>query len=260
MSRLKLAVATRSFGLPIKRAIKTAAQIGAQGVQLDVQNEVSPSSFGASGERHFNKLLEEFNLSIASFRLPARRSLEEPEFLDQRIAQIKSSMEFAWRLRVPILIIHPGTIQNKEEENFALVCEVMNDLAKYASHIGTELCIACENNSSTTIQELISNVHTGPVGIDFDTAEMIFHKQDPESYIRMLHSSIKSYRIRDAVREMEGGGIEVPLGQGMVIWDQFLPLVSETAYQGWLAIDRTQGNQRLEDCRQAITYLQSIFH
>lgn len=263
MSRLKLAVATRCFGLPVKRAIQSAAQIGAQGVQLDAQNEVTPSSFGASGDRHFRKLLEEFNLSVAALRLPARRSLVEPEFIDQRVEHIKSALEFAWRLKVPILIIHPGTIENKEGENeaggnFSLICEVMNDLAGYASHIGTDLCIACENNSSTIIHELISKVHTGFVGVDFDTAEMIFNSQDQENYIRTLHSSIKSYRLRDAVREMEGGGIEVPLGQGMVIWDQFLPLVSETAYQGWLTIDRTQGDRRLEDCRQAISYLQSI--
>ncbi len=260
MSRLKLAVATRCFGLPIKRAIKSAAQIGARGVQLDAQNEMTPSSFGASGERHFRKLLEEFNLSVASLRLPARRSLVEPEFIDQRIDHIKSALQFAWRLKVPILIIHPGTIENDEGGNFPLICEVMNDLAGYASHIGTDLCIACENNSSTIIQELISRVHAGFVGVDFDTAEMIFNSQDQENYIRALHSSIRSYRLRDAIREIEGGGIEVPLGQGMVVWDQFLPLVSETAYQGWLTIDRTQGNQQLEDCRQAISYLQSILN
>ncbi|QDT40440.1 Xylose isomerase-like TIM barrel [Gimesia alba] len=258
MLRLKLAVATRSFGLPIKRAIKTAAQIGARGVQLDVQNEITPSSFGASGDRQFRKLLEEFNLSIASLRLPARHALTEPEFIDQRVSQIKSALEFAWRLRVPILIIHPGQIQTDEGGNFLLVCEVLNDLVRFASHIGTELCIACETNSTSTIRELVSKVNAGFVGIDFDTADMVFSHQNQESAIRELHTWIKSYRLRDAIREMDRGGSEVPIGQGMVMWDQFLPLVMETGYQGWLTVDRTQGDQKLEDCQRGISYLNSL--
>lgn len=258
MSRMKLAVATRCFSMPMKRAIKSAAEIGARGIQLDAQNEVSPASFGASGDRHFRKYLEEFNLSIASLRLPSRHALTESEFLDQRVASIKSALEFAWRLKSPLLIIHPGTIQTGTTGNFANVCEVLNDLAQFASHIGTELCIACENNSPSIILELISEVHSGPIGVELDTAEMIFNNHDPESTIRELHSAIKTYRLRDAIREMDKGGIEVPLGQGMVMWDQFLPLVSETGYQSWLTVDRTQGDQRREDCQRAISYLNSV--
>ena len=258
MSRLKLAVATRCFNMPMKRAIRSAAEIGARGVQLDAQNEVSPAAFGASGDRHFRKYLEEFNLSVASLRLPSRHALTEPEFLDQRVASIKSALEFAWRLKGPVLIIHPGTIQTGDGGNFENVCEILTDLARFASHIGTELCIACENNSPTMILELISEIRSGPIGVELDTAEMIFNNNDPESSIRELHSWIKTYRLRDAIREMDKGGIEVPLGQGMVMWDQFLPLVAETGYQGWLTVDRTQGDRRLKDCQLAISYLESV--
>ncbi|MCH9655173.1 MAG: sugar phosphate isomerase/epimerase [Planctomycetes bacterium] len=258
MSRLKLAVATRCFSLPVKRAIKSAAEIGARGVQLDAQNEVSPASFGGTGDRHFRKYLEEFNLKVASLRLPSRHALTEPEFLDQRVDSIKSALEFARRLGGPLLIIHPGLIRTGEEGNFASVCEVLNDLVRFASHIGIDLCISCENNSPTIIRELVSEVRSGLIGVELDTAEMIFNQQDPESSIRELHSWIKTYRLRDAVREMDRGGIEVPLGQGMVMWDQFLPLVSETDYQGWLIVDRTQGDQRLKDCQNAISYLESV--
>lgn len=258
MSRFKLAVATRCFGQPIKQAIKTAAQIGARGVQLDVQNEISPSSFGASGERQFRKLLEEFNLSVASLRLPARRTLVDTEFLDERVSQIKSALDFAWRLKAPYLIIHPGTIQSEDTSTFPMVCEVLNDLARHASHIGTEICIACEKNSSAVIRELVSKVTTGFIGIDFDTAEMVYTRQDQESTIRELYTWIKSYRLRDAVREMDGEGSEVPLGKGMVMWDHFLPLVMETGYQGWLTVDRTQGENKRDDCRSGISYLNSL--
>jgi sugar phosphate isomerase/epimerase len=258
MSRLKLAVATRGFGMPIKNAIKTAARIGARGIQLDVQQEISPASFGASGDRQFRKLLEEFNLSLASFRLPGRGALVDPEFLDQRISQIRAALEFAWRLQVPHLIIHPGLIQTGEGGNFEMICEVLNDLARFSDHIGTGLCIACGKNSPSVIRELVAKVNTGFLGVELDTADMIIHNQNPETTIRELHPWIRAYRLRDAIREMDTDGQEVSLGKGMVMWDQFLPLVWETAYQGWLAVDRTQGDQRVEDCRRGIDYLQSI--
>ncbi len=258
MSRLKLAVATRSFGKPLKKAIRSAAEIGAQGVQLDAQNEVSSASFGASADRHFRKYLEEFNLSVSSLRLPARHALMEPEFLDQRVATIKSALEFSWRIRSPLLIIHPGTIQTGDGGNFSDICEILNDLAGFASHIGTDLSIACENNSPEMISELISEVRSGQLGVELDTAEMIFNNQNPEALIRALHPWIKTYRLRDAIREMDKSGIEVPLGQGMVMWDEILPLISETGYQGWLTLDRTQGDQKLRDCHHAISYLSSV--
>lgn len=258
MSRLKLAVATRCFGMPIKNAIKTAARIGARGVQLDIQNEITPSSFGASGDRQFRKLLEEFNLGLASFRLPARGALTDPEFLDQRMSQIRGAIEFAWRLQAPSLIIHPGTIQTGEGGNFILIREVLNDLARFSDHIGTELCIACGRNSPAVIRELITTVHSGLIGVELDTAEMVLNSQNPESTIRELHAWIRSYRLRDAIREMDGEGQEVPLGKGMVMWDQVLPLIWETGYQGWLAVDRTQGSQRVEDCQRGINYLHSL--
>ncbi|MEQ9069095.1 MAG: sugar phosphate isomerase/epimerase family protein [Gimesia chilikensis] len=258
MSRLKLAVATRCFGMPIRNAIKTAARIGARGIQLDVQQEVTPSSFGASGDRQFRKLLEEFNLSLASFRMPARGALVDPEFLDQRVSQIRAALEFAWRLQAPSLIIHPGLIQTDDGGNFTLICEVLNDLVRFSNHIGTELCIACGKNSPAVMRDLVSRVNAGFLGIELDPADMVLNNHNPEKTIRELHPWIRAYRLRDAVREMDTDGQEVPLGRGMVMWDQFLPLVWETAYQGWLAVDRTQGDQRIEDCRRGIDYLNTI--
>jgi sugar phosphate isomerase/epimerase len=76
--------------------------------------------------------------------------------------------------------------------------------------------------------------------------------------LRTLHASVWQVRVRDAVREMDGSGVEVPLGRGEVVWDEFLALVDEIGYRGWLTVDRTAGDDKLHDAARAIQYLRRV--
>jgi sugar phosphate isomerase/epimerase len=53
-------------------------------------------------------------------------------------------------------------------------------------------------------------------------------------------------------------GLETPLGQGDVAWADVFNMLEESDYQGWLTINRTQGEDRRRDVARAVAYLQNM--
>ena len=68
MPTLKKAVAAACLHLPVRETLVAAAEIGADGVQFDVRNELRPSDLSQTGRRQFLKFAAELNLALPSFR------------------------------------------------------------------------------------------------------------------------------------------------------------------------------------------------
>ena len=69
-----IAATTRCFRQPLKRAIRTAAEIGATGVHLTGGDELRPNEFSQSGRKQFLHMLGEFGLKVAGVSLPMQTS------------------------------------------------------------------------------------------------------------------------------------------------------------------------------------------
>src|SRR5262245_2402745 len=85
MSPLRIALATRCLGLPLRGSLLAASSFGAAGVQLDVRDELKPGDLSETGRRQFLHQLEESGLSVASVAFPLRRALFDQEHLDARV-------------------------------------------------------------------------------------------------------------------------------------------------------------------------------
>ena len=64
--------------------------------------------------------------------------------------------------------------------------------------------------------------------------------------------------VRDAIRDIDAGGLEVALGRGEVEWIEVLPLLDEIEYAGWVTVNRTQGNDLALDAARAVEYLKNV--
>ena len=81
---------------------------------------------------------------------------------------------------------------------------------------------------------------------------------DPIESFRVLYESIIHVQVRDAIREVDGSGLEVNVGRGEVAWDEFLVLLDEAGYSGWLTIERTSGDDKQNDVARAANYLRNV--
>lgn len=259
MHNLRIAVATASFRQPLRAAINTAARCAATGVQLDARNELKPGELGETGRRQLLYELGERNMSVASLTFPLRRSLIDPERIDARIDAVRKAMELAAQLKARVLTCPVGRIPpDAESDEFQRLLTVLSDLARYGNHIGVTFSITPAADEPARLLSLISSIHEGPLGVDFDCAGCVLSRQDPAAALRELHAVVSHVQIRDAVRNVDGVGREAAVGRGEVDWDLILALLDEMNYGGWLTVRRTEGDDPAGDCDRAITFLRNV--
>ena len=233
MRSLKIAVASHCFAQPLKQSILSAASSGARGVQFDVRNELKPTDFSETGRRQLLHHLEELRLSVASLTFPTRRALYERDQLEARVSAAKNAMRFASQLKSRVLTARIGPIPGESEsEDYELLSGVLNDLARYGNHVGVVFSITPTFGSSAPLSRLLSTVIDGPIGINFDPVPFVLSDEQPAEALRSLHDVISHVRVRDAVRDMDGTGLEMAVGRGEVLWDEFLATIDEIGYRG----------------------------
>ena len=80
----------------------------------------------------------------------------------------------------------------------------------------------------------------------------------PVKSFRELYASVGYIRARDALRDMDGAGAEVAVGDGVVDWTELLPTLSEADYTGWICIERAGGDQRADDVRRGVEKIRQL--
>lgn len=256
---LRLAVATRCFSLPLKDALRAAAGCGATGVQLDAREELKPGELTDTGRRQLLHSLSERGLSIASLAFPTRRSFYDEDELDGRVAAARRVMDLAWQLKCPVVTARIGKVpEDKQGRSYRVLIDVLSDLARHANQVGATLAITPTHDSSQVLAELLASIKTGPLAIDFDPAVFVMSGANPVEAFRLLHASVLHITARDAVRDVDAGGLEVALGRGEVEWVEILPLLDEVGYAGWVTVSRTQGEDRAGDVGRGVQYLKNV--
>ncbi len=258
MEPLRRAVACHCLPAPIRQSIRAAVAMGATGIQFDVRQELRPADLSDSGRRQFRHDLEIEGLSISSLSFPTRRSLYDPEQLEARLSGLKQALEFAYQLRVPLVVARVGVIPSeKDSPEYKSLVEVLNDVARYANRVGSTLAITPTRDSSAELLGLIDQVKEGMVGINFDPAVFAMCGRNAITAFRELHRHVLHITARDGVRDIDGSGQEVRLGRGDVDWPELLALLAEADYRGWVTVDRTNSEDATRDAERALAYLKN---
>lgn len=253
---IPIAVATHVFRQPLRASLQSARVAGADAVQLDARNEVRPEKFSATGRRELRHHLEELKLSIASLRFPTRRTFYDETGLEVRLAGVRKSLEFAYQLGATCVVVRVGRVpEDPQSAQYALLQDVLNDLARYSNRVGAVLAVTPTSESPEALASLLTAVTEGPMGVNFDPAVYVLAGRDPVAALRTLHPYLLHVTVRDAVRDADGSGLEVPVGRGEVPWDEFLAVLSEADYRGPLTIDRTAGDDLAGDATRAIEFV-----
>lgn len=294
---LRLAVATEDFGQPLRQAIQLAAQNPVQGLRLNARTEVRAEEFGDTALRQLRHYVEEHQLRVAGLMYSTRHSLCDEEKLDQRLDGIRSAMSLVRRLGTTELLIRVGRVpdptatevkaaataptdadvdslvnpfsfassspllksrERSEAEQFSLLCDVLNELAGHANRHGATLQLIVSSYDVSRLSVLLSRVTAGPVALVFDPATCLMAGQSASKIFRDIYRSVGYFRLRDAQKDIDGGGIETAFGEGAVDWLDILPIIVESETTSWLCAERTGGDQRASDVSMAIRRLKPL--
>ena len=288
---LRLAVATEDFASSLKKAIGLAATCEVGGVRLNTRSEVPAAEVTESSLRQVLLYVKERQLQVAGLSCPTRHALHDPEYLEPRIEVIRKSMSLARKLSTSEFLIRCGRIPDPDVESeavssatvgideqanpfslatqsaaaagspaaeFSLLCEILNDLARHGNHVGCVLNLLLASYDLRLITRLLAEVHTGPLNIVLDPATAVMTGASVTSTYRDLYQHFGYIRARDAVRDVDGAGVEVGVGDGVVDWMELLPTLAEADYNGWICVERAGGETRADDVRRGVSYLKTL--
>jgi sugar phosphate isomerase/epimerase len=257
---MRIAVATRCLHVPLRESIRQAAGSGARALQFDVRSELTPDSLTETGRRQFLHQLSEQGLRVGSLTYPTRRSFYDEDRLEARVAATRRAMQFARQLQSSVLTVRIGPIPaDAKSKTAAILRDVLSDLARFGNHVGVTLSISPSGNSPQALLDLIEEVKTGPLGIDFDPVAFLGSGHNPVAAFRTIYTAVTHLQARDAFRDAEGQAVEVPLGRGEVDWIELLPLLGEISYSGWVTVLRTSGEDPAGVVLRGVKFLQQVF-
>lgn len=290
---LRLSVASEDLDSSLKKAIGIATTFQVAGIRLNTRSELSADNVSASALRQTLLYVKERRMQVAGLICPTRHALYDAEYLEPRIQTIRNSMSLARKLETSELVIRCGRVpddrtddkpaataqsvpdvdqlanpfsfaarpaptQTSPENQFALLCEILNDLAQHGNHVGCVLNLMVAGYDIRLLTRLLSCIKTGPVNVCFDPATAVMTGANTVQIYRDLYQHVGYVRARDALKDVDGAGIEVPVGDGVVDWIQLLPTLEEANYRGWMCIERSGGENRRHDVERGVSLLKTM--
>src|SRR5438105_2054826 len=257
MERLKLAVCLNSLGLPLRPGLHEVERMAVTGVQVDASGDLSPRSLSQSGRRELLHLLRAHNLEIAGLGCPLRHGLDVAEGQDARIDAVKRLMSLSFDLGARRVTIQAGRVPEEADSPRArLMTEAFLALGHHGDRTGSVLAVETGLESGQALRQFLDRFDTGGLGVNLDPANLLLGGFDLVDSVRALRGKVVFAQAKDARRAgTSRSAQEVPLGHGDIDWMEYLGLLEEIEYRGWLSVRRDTGNNRLRDIAAGVQFL-----
>ncbi len=268
MLKLRIGIQTASLRQPLRRALQTASELGAKGVEIDARRELRPKEMSQTGLRQFRKLLDDLNLKVCAVGFPTSRGYDESDDLDRRVAATKEAMAMAYQLGAPIVVNQIGvvppdpqadTTDADDRRRWQLLIEVLTDIALFSEKCGTRLAAETGTESGADLARLLSALPEDLIAVNLDPGNLIINRFSPLEATEALGPLIAQVHVKDAVRDVaRGRGQEVPLGRGTADFPAILAALEEHDFRGYLTIEREKADDPVFEVGQAVKFLRNI--
>jgi sugar phosphate isomerase/epimerase len=240
MLRIRIGIQLASLRLPLKQAIKQAAELGAEAVEIDARGEIRPREMSQTGVRHLRKTLEDYSLRVCTVGFRTRHGYNVHESLDRRVAATKEALDLAYKLGSGIVVNHVGQVpSNREGPDWELLVETLADLGAHGQRIGSTLAARTGAESGEDLAALIAALPQGALGVDLDPGALIVNGHSVKDAATALGENVVHVHATDGARDLaQGRGTQTPLGQGVVDFPELLGILEEHGYRGYFTVER----------------------
>jgi sugar phosphate isomerase/epimerase len=205
-------------------------------------------------------LLESYNLELTALVCPLPHGLDTAEGQELHLEEVKKALNLSFDLGSRRTIVQPGRIPEDPDSPGAwLLTEALQTLGRYGDRTGTALALETGLESGQVMRQFLDRLDTGGLGVNFNPANLLLNGFDPLESARALrgkiiHTQANDGRSANASRSAQ----EVPLGQGDIDWAQYLGVLTEIEYRGWLTIECAAGENRLADVATGVQFLRRL--
>lgn len=254
---MKIGIVVESTGLPLRKAIAEAAKMSAAGIQVDAAGELAAERLGATGRREFRNLLRSFNQDLAALNAPLRHGLDVAEHQQERIEHVRKIMQLAIDLGTrQVVVACPKVPTEPESPRAVTLRDSLHALATHGDRIGTVLALEIGFDPADALKTYLSSFDTGSLKVTYDPANLLMHGHDPLANLAPLQGWVAHVHARDArLSGISRGLQEVPVGAGDVDWLAFTATLQVIDFDGFLTVEREQGENKLADVAAGVKFL-----
>jgi len=281
MFNFPIGVILESFKADRSNAIKKAAAIGAQGIQMyATQGENSPENLNPSDRKALLDEVKSNGLVFSALCGDLGRGFGNKELNKELIEKSKRIVDLAKDLETDIVTTHIGVVpSDKNHERYKIMQEACYELASYADSVNAHFAIETGPETSAVLKEFLDSLGSTGVAVNLDPANLkmvtgddpvgavynlkkyIVHthakdgnmliKTNPEYIYRVVHPVPEEFQKKKCFEE-------VPLGTGSVDFKNYLKALEDIGYRGFLTIEREVGENPEKDIITAKQYLDKI--
>lgn len=256
---LNLGIDLSVLGLPARKALRAAADLGADAVEIDGRGEFAPRNMSETGLRQLRKMLSDLRLRVSAVSFRTRRGYDTPADLDARVEATKAAMRLAAQVGATTVVNHVGRVASASNESEGgLLVEVLTDLAHFGNHVGAFLAAETGSESGPDLAGLFAKLPEGTIGVDLNPGNLAAAGYSPIEAIEALGTRILHVHATDGYCDLATRrGEHVPLGTGSTDFPSLLAMLEEYDYRGYFTI-RPQGSDPLAAAGNAVEYLRKM--
>lgn len=277
MYSFPIGVMMDSFRLPTKEAVKKAASIGAQGLQMySTSGENSPENLVGSARRELLDFVKSNGLVFSAICGDLGRGFAHRELNPQLIEKSKRILDLAKELETDVVTTHIGVVPSDPgHERYKIMQDACRQLAEYADSIGSHFAVETGPETSEVLKGFLDGLDSTGVGVNLDPANLVMVAgDDPVNAVHNLKKYIVHTHAKDGLMlirtnpeyiygvtpmpdDIKGSQFyrEVPLGEGGVNFPTYLKALDEIGYRGFLTIEREAGEDPAKDIGLAVEFL-----
>ncbi len=283
MYNFPIGIIIDSFNMPTKDAIKEAARLGANGIQMyATTGENSPENLVGDKKKELLDIVKSNGLCFSALCGDLGMGFGHKEKNPELIEKSKRILDLAKELETDIVTTHIGVVpSDPNHERYKIMQEACFELAQYADSLGSHFAIETGPETSATLKGFLDTLNSTGVAVNLDPANLVMVTgDDPVGAVHNLKRYIVHTHAKDGIKLRESNPEyiyqivhpvppeirdmkfyeEVPLGQGSVDFVKYLAALEEIGYKGFLTIEREVGDNPAKDITTAVDFLKGIIN
>jgi sugar phosphate isomerase/epimerase len=276
---MKIGAMVESFRAGFRGGVEKAASLGVEGIQAyATYGELAPENMTAAKIKETLDIVYSHGMVFSAICGDFCVGFADPEKNKIYVEKSKRVLDLAKELNCNVVTTHIGVVPVEENEKKKIMREACHELAVYADSIGSAFAVETGPELATVLCDFLDSLGAGGVRVNFDPANLVMVAGDrPETAVKTLGKYIVHTHAKDGIKlqrtmaegvelspeakahnEMMDMGrkyLELPLGQGGVNFDTYLPALKETGFDGFLTIEREVGETPEKDIGMAARFL-----
>ena len=279
MYNFPIGVIIDSFRCDLKEAVKKAAAVGANGIQVYAsRGEIDPDNMTTAKRKEVLDVVKSNGLVISALCGDlGGGGFSFPENNPWKIEKSKRIIEMAKELETDVVTTHIGVVpEDANHERYKIMQDACFRLAEFADSIDAHFAVETGPETSANLKKFLDSLGSKGVGVNLDPANLVMVTgDDPVQAVynlkdNIVHTHAKDgkqlfylepeivYGVKKDIIVEDDSFIEVPLGEGSVDFPNYLKALEDIGFKGFLTIEREVGDDPAKDIGNAVTFLRDI--